>query len=67
MLVIKMFSITKAEDMNESTSKGSQLNWQESACILKKKKVYLWFLYLVIPEINCLHHNILYVLECFSD
>lgn len=41
MLVIKMFSITKAEDMNESTSKGSQLNWQESACILKKKKVYL--------------------------
>lgn len=55
MEVIKMFYIAKAEEMNESTERGRHLNWQETTYI--QKQVYFWSLYLVIPEVNCLHHN----------
>lgn len=52
------------QPVREANSTGKN---QHAFLKKKKKKVYLWFLYLVIPEINCLHHNILYVLESFSD
>lgn len=39
MLVIKMFYISKAEDMTESIGRRSQLHWRETACTQKRKTV----------------------------
>lgn len=36
MLIIKMFYITKAEEINKSTGNGSHLNWQETVGIQKQ-------------------------------